>query len=139
MDNRTHGAWRTPEYRIWRGIINRTRPEAKDSKNYSERGIVMCARWKMSFEAFLEDMGKRPSPEYSIDRKDNAGPYSPDNCRWATRSEQQRNTRRNSFFAIRGETKSIAEWADWFGIPWATMYSRVKRGWTEDRFPTKNA
>lgn len=94
----THGMTKTPEYDAWRHMKDRcSNPNVKNYKNYGERGIIICQRWLNSFENFLEDMGPKPFPKilYSLDRIDNDGNYEPGNCKWSTRSQQQRN-RRNS-------------------------------------------
>ncbi len=83
----------TAEYITWCSIIGRCHcPTNHKYPRYGGRGITMCARWRNSFEDFLADMGRRPSSKHSIDRIDNDGNYEPGNCRWATASEQVRNS-----------------------------------------------
>ena len=117
----------TSEYNIWNHIISRcTKPSYASYKNYGARGIDVCERW-LKFENFLADMGKKPEG-MSIDRIDNNKGYSPENCRWATHTEQTRNQRSNFLITINGETKCLAEWCEISGVNYSAARGRIKRG-----------
>jgi hypothetical protein len=89
-----HGMTNTPEFKIWKSMIGRCHTATdKGFKNYGGRGITVSVDWRESFEAFFRDMGVRPAPHLMLERKNNDGPYSKSNCVWATRKEQNRNTR----------------------------------------------
>lgn len=121
----------TKEYGIWAGIKTRcNNPSDNRFPRYGGRGIKLCERWQ-TFENFLADMGKRPS-NHSIERIDNDGDYSPENCRWATASEQQRNQRRTTFVTSGGITRSAKDWAEFTGIPVHTIIYRIKSGWSHE-------
>lgn len=91
----THGMSKSRVYRIWDAMKSRCEnPKNSKYRYYGGRGIKVCKRWSRSFEAFYQDMGEPPTPQYSIDRIDNDGDYEPGNCRWATMTEQNRNKRK---------------------------------------------
>lgn len=130
----THGhttkAGNSKTYRIWSNMGTRcNNPKADNFAYYGGRGIYVCAEWE-SFDRFLSDMGECPDG-HSLDRKDSNGPYSKENCRWATPLEQANNTRRNRHLSIGQETMTMSEAARRFGTPVGTLWGRLKAGWSE--------
>lgn len=125
----THGKTGTTEFRIWEGMKARcSNPRHAFYRYYGGRGITVCDRWLCSFDNFLSDMGPRPSRDYTLDRINNDGDYEPNNCRWATK-EQQNSNRRSSHFLIVGDTQlTISQWSMRTGLTRATITSRLKRG-----------
>lgn len=108
----THGLWGAPEYNVWAAIIQRCKnPKNCNYKNYGGRGISVCESW-LKVENFINDMGKRPSKKHSIDRLDNDGNYTPDNCEWRTTKQQRSNTSRNVFYTHNGERLTSRQWSE---------------------------
>jgi hypothetical protein len=130
---KSHGMSASAEYKAWQGIHQRCEnPKCDAFRNYGARGISVCERWGV-FENFLEDMGRRPSVSHSLDRKNNDLGYSEENCRWATFTEQNRNTRRNCAYEFQGENLLLPEWAERLSIDVSTLRNRIRRGWTLER------
>jgi hypothetical protein len=99
---------------------------------YGGKGVKVCGEWR-TFLGFLADMGKRPSRSHSLDRIDNGKGYEPGNCRWATRTEQNRNRGNTVRLCVAGETQPLAVWAERMGIPARRIHTRLSRGWTAER------
>lgn len=121
-------------YKAWGQIKERTANQNRaDFKNYGGRGIKMCKRWSNSFEAFLKDMGE-PKQGMSLDRRNNDGHYEPKNCKWSTRKEQNNNKRTNRMVTFRGQTKTLAQWAEMIGVHRCTLSARItKCGWSIEK------
>lgn len=135
----THGMSRTPLYDRWRAMIGRvTQVNGDEYHNYGGRGIKICESWA-SFENFAADMAPGFSPELELDRRDVNGDYSPENCRWATEREQQRNKRNNHLVTWWGRTQTVQDWAEQLGLKPNTVIHRLRRGWSVDRALTKGA
>jgi hypothetical protein len=110
-----------PEYWAWKAMKQRCyNPKHPKFKDYGKRGIVVCRRWRESFEDFFADMGPRP-PGHQLERSNNDGDYKPRNCKWATRSQQQRNTRRGRWTVIDGRKNHVRGHARARGIPESTF------------------
>lgn len=132
---RRHGMAQTKEYQLWGAMLRRClNPNAAGYRQYGGRGIKVCERW-MDFGNFYADMGPRPSPRHSLDRfPDQNGDYEPGNCRWATSTEQARNTRSNRMIEFRGESRCLAEWSEILNVPYHTLKARLNRMSVEESF-----
>jgi hypothetical protein len=133
--NLKHGKWKTSEFKIWGGMIDRCTNENSPSyPGWGGLGVTICERWRHNFENFLADMGLRPSPKHSIDRHPNPfGNYEPTNCRWATWTEQARNRRNNRIVQVGGREMTFTEACSLAGMPYSTVHNRLRRGWTLER------
>lgn len=121
-----HGMAGTHVYRVWQAMLQRCEnPKAQSFANYGGRGIQVCEEWH-KFEKFIADMGDRPRG-FSLDRIEVDGPYSKENCRWATTKQQNNNTRRNRVIEFRGERRTLAGWAELYGLNWTTLRERLDR------------
>lgn len=135
---KTHGMSQTLEYKTWKEINRRCKSvKNKEYMNYGGRGIKVCDRWG-DFVNFIDDMGLRPSHRHSIDRINNNGDYSPENCRWATSYEQASNRRNNRIITYDGETMILRDAAKKYGIHFTTISRRLASGWSvEEALLTK--
>lgn len=134
ITNLRHGMAGSAEYNAWSSMIDRCyREKSHNYQRYGGRGIKVCDRWKSSFDNFLSDMGLRPSPNHSIDRIDNDGDYRPDNCRWATPTQQQANRRVTRTAVYRGKEVPISELERKAGLPRGVMAARLDLGWSVER------
>ena len=137
-----HGLSNTPEFSVLHQAIGRCSPRASGEmrKNYYARGITVCAGFH-DVAHFVAVLGRRPDKKLTLERVDNNKGYwcgacdecrrlkRKLNCRWATRTEQARNTRRNKFVTIGGKTKTVSEWAEANGILRRTAFTRIAAGW----------
>lgn len=133
-----HGKWQHAEYQTWSGMTQRCyNPNDANYLNYGGRGITVCDKWRHSFEAFYADVGPKPFQNYSLDRIDNNGNYSPENVRWASPKEQAAN-RRISYspeylITYNGVTKNMKDWATSIGLKHGRcLVYRLRRGWSLD-------
>jgi hypothetical protein len=118
------------QYNAWRAMVNRChREKDKDYADYGGRGVVVCDRWRgdRGFANFLKDMGPW-LPGLTLERIDVNGPYSPENCRWATWKEQHRNRRDNKLLTYNGKTQCLSAWAEETGVNKTTIRVRLLRG-----------
>ena len=132
------GITKKPEYKIWQNMRSRcNNPKATGFHRYGGRGIAVCPEWE-SFEKFLGDVGPRPSINHTLDRIDVNGHYCPQNCRWATRSQQANNVRDNHVLTVGSKSQTVSEWAQEIGLKPNTLLYRIRRGWSVSRALTQS-
>jgi len=132
----------TKEYQTWLGMKARCHRNGRGDKDYGERGIAVCDRWRHSFENFLMDMGPAPTSKHEIDRKNNDADYDPSNCQWATRTMQNRNKRNSRKITALGRTETLSVWVLETGLSHKTITGRIDEyGWSPEKAITtpKNA
>jgi hypothetical protein len=118
-------------YHVWKGMIYRCHkcfPNQPYWENYQGRGIKVCDEWRESFETFKSwALASGYQQGLTLEREDNDHHYTPGNCRWATRTEQQRNQRRTVMIDIGGERKPLQEWCEIYDAPYHPVYYRIKK------------
>lgn len=121
----------TKEYRAWKSVKYRCYQKNNPKyKYYGQRGIVMCDAWLNDYPQFLQDVGRAPSPQHSLDRIDNDGNYEPGNVRWATMIEQRRNNRAGKkMITCRGKTMRQVDWSKVSGVDERYIHARLRNGW----------
>lgn len=129
---RTHNMTNDRFYIVWRNMVRRCyNDKVPVYKNYGARGIEVCEEWRKGPVAFVEwcrATYPKDGQKYTVDRIDVNGNYCPENCRWATQTEQMQNTRYNRNITLFGETKCITQWCRNLDIPSHSVYRKVKRG-----------
>jgi len=129
--SKTHGLSKTPEYYIWKAMIQRiTNSNNKQYFNYGGRGLTISEKWN-DFTVFIKDMGKRPAPKYSIERIDNSLGYCKENCKWATIIEQSNNRRNNRILTLNGKSQNLSQWAIELSIDQTVLRRRLALGWND--------
>lgn len=130
---RKHGLARSLEYGVWVAMIQRTtNPKCDMYWRYGGRGIGVSDRWR-KFENFIADMGRRPTSEHTLERKNNSKGYEKRNCCWATRAEQHRNRSSSRCLTLAGKTLTVNEWARELRMSPSTIHNRLRKGWSVER------
>ena len=131
----THLSTKSRLYSEWRGMRRRcSENNTEKCKYYADRGITVCDEWRNSFVAFRDwALANGYRDDLTIDRIDNDGNYCPENCRWTTVAEQNRNRSCTRIITHDGQTRTLAEWSKITGIAYDKLRKRIAYGWSVER------
>lgn len=136
--SRIHGLHKHPLYTVWQGMITRCHnPHHRAFARYGARGISVCPQWRESFETFYQDVSDGYAAGLQLDRINNNGNYEPGNVRWATASQNNRNTRRNNVVEFAGQRRCVTDWAEVLDLSYDALRNRLRRGWPIERALTE--
>lgn len=133
--NTIHGLSGHPYHQCW--VDMNKRCNDLTNENYGARGITVCPEWKDSPAQFFSDMGSKPDPSYTLERKNNELGYSKGNCEWKPMVDQQNNKRTNVFLEHDGKRMTIAQWARHLGMDKNTLFYRLSKNWPVERCLTE--
>ena len=130
LGNYRHGMAYSPEWKVWSKMKDRcSNPNNNRYKQYGGRGIGYCYRW-VKFKNFYSDLGPRPSPQHTLERKNVNIGYTPDNCEWIQKSRQALNRTDTRHLTINGVKMALMDWAKRNGLKSSTVHMRInKYGW----------
>lgn len=134
-----HGGSYSKTYSSWKGLRSRCQKSNRNAR-YNQKGIKVCDRW-IKFENFLADMGERPFDGAQVDRINNNGDYTPENCRWASKDENNINKDNTRYVWYMGHQLTLRQLAEKTGLRLATLRNRHSRGWSDEKIvsPYKNS
>lgn len=135
MQKEQHGGRYTRLYNIWLNMKQRcSNPKESHYEYYGGKGVSVCEEWKKSFSTFRDwALSNGYEDGLTIDRIESDKDYCPENCRWVTHLKQMSNTTRNVMLTYQGETHSLSEWSRIVGVPYGTLKSRLRYGWSVER------
>ena len=130
MSKTIHGKSKSRIYRVWRNMLDRCERENDNKYNlYGGRGISVCKEWHNASDFINWAMSNGYADDLQLDRIDTNGDYDPENCRFVTIKENNRNKRNNRTITINDVSKTVTEWAEITGVKRKTIYERLNRGW----------
>ena len=133
-----HGGCGTVTYSRWKSMNSRCyQQNASNYQYYGARGISVCQQWRESFETFRADMGECPNKNMTLERMDNELGYSPENCIWATKAEQNKHRSYCIQLTHNGITMNATDWAKKLGMPAGSLIQRLRLGWSAERALTR--